>query len=279
MDIHQTSFDAARFYEKALKDAPAGGCCAPGANAFAAAAGYDDAELANLPDDATVNAFGCGNPVAFADVGAGQTVLDLGCGAGIDLLLAAKKVGPGGHVIGVDLSEMMLDRARANIERAGVHNVELRQGAMEELPVVSGSIDWVISNCVVNLSPDKAQVFAEIHRVLRPGGHLLVSDMIAEGLPDWITADPDLRAACICGAVSELEYLVAVRAAGLVDVEVIDRLTYDDGQIVALVDELLPASLTSLALASSRSREVLLSDVIAATHGRVQSLRIKARRS
>jgi SAM-dependent methyltransferase len=181
-------------------------------------------------------------------------------------------------VIGIDLSKVMLDRASANAERAGLRSIELRQGAIEELPVESESVDWVISNCVINLSSDKARVFAEIHRVLRPGGRLVVSDMIAEGLPDWIAADPDLRSACISGAISEHEYLVAVRAAGLVDVDVIDRFSYDDSQIRALIDELLPASLASVAGASGPSRETMLNDVIAATHGRVQSLRIKARR-
>ena len=267
--------DAVRFYEGALKDSPA--CCAA-RNAFAASSGYDAEALVALPADAAANSFGCGDPLAFANVQPGQTVLDLGSGAGIDLLLAAGRVGPKGKVIGVDLSEIMIERARTNATKAGFNNIELRRGAVEDLPVESASVDWVISNCVINLSPDKARVFSEIHRALRPGGRLLVSDMIAEGLPDWIVADPDLRAACICGAVSEREYLDALRAAGFVEADVIDRFTYDEAQISALIDELLPASLASLANSSDGSREAMLNDVIAATHGRVQSLRIKARR-
>ncbi|HEV2098587.1 MAG TPA: methyltransferase domain-containing protein, partial [Stellaceae bacterium] len=186
MKDSQVRVQSATFYEKALR--PTNSCCgAP--NAFTQAAGYDAAELEALPADATGNSFGCGNPLAFAGVLPGQTVLDLGCGAGIDLLIAAQRVGPTGQVIGVDVSEVMLERAKANAARAGATNIELRLGAIENLPVEAKTIDWVVSNCVINLSPDKAQVFREIHRVLKPAGHMLVTDMIAEDLPDWIVRD------------------------------------------------------------------------------------------
>ncbi len=132
-------------------------------------AGYTADELAELPDDAVVNSFGCGNPVALAGLRKGDVVLDLGSGAGIDLLLAARLVGPEGRVIGVDMTDEMIARAEANIAAAGLANVEVRKGIIEELPVEDASVDWVISNCVINLSPEKERVFAEIARVLRPG--------------------------------------------------------------------------------------------------------------
>jgi len=137
-------------------------------------AGYDTKELAQMPEEAVVSSFGCGNPVAFSQIGAGQTVVDLGSGAGLDLFLAAQKVGPTGHVIGIDMTPEMIERARANIAAAGIRNVEVRQGIIEDMPVESGTVDWVISNCVINLSPQKGKVFSEIHRVLRPGGRLVI---------------------------------------------------------------------------------------------------------
>lgn len=273
MKDSQVRVQSATFYEKALR--PTNSCCgAP--NAFTQAAGYDAAELEALPADATGNSFGCGNPLAFAGVLPGQTVLDLGCGAGIDLLIAAQRVGPTGQVIGVDVSEVMLERAKANAARAGATNIELRLGAIENLPVEAKTIDWVVSNCVINLSPDKAQVFREIHRVLKPAGHMLVTDMIAEDLPDWIVRDAGLHSACLTGAMSERDYLAAVRASGLADATVIDRLTYDDGQLRALIDELLPASLESLAASRGAPKATLLDETIGAISGRIHSLKISA---
>lgn len=265
---------AAAFYEKALHSVDA--CCDAGANGIAAAAGYTDAERTALPADAVGNSFGCGNPLAFAGVGRGQTVVDLGCGAGIDLLIAAQRVGATGKVIGVDVSGVMLERARVNVARAGAANVELRQGAIEALPVDSGAVDWVISNCVINLSPDKAQVFREIIRVLKPGGRMLVSDIVAEGLPDWIVGDAGLHGACIAGALTELDYLGAVRAAGLAEVTVVDRVTYDDGQLRALIDELLPTSIACLGTSRGMTSAAMLEETIAAISGRIHSLRISA---
>ncbi len=264
---------AAAFYEKALR--PAGSCCGT-PNAFTQAAGYSAAELEALPADAAGNSFGCGNPLAFASVLPGQTVLDLGCGAGIDLLIAAQRVGPTGKIIGVDVSGVMLERARANAARTGATNIELRQGTIEDLPVERGAIDWVVSNCVINLSPDKAQVFREIHRVLKPGGHMLVSDMIAEALPPWIANSAVLHDACLTGALSENDYLNAVRAAGLVDVTVADRLTYDDGQLRALIAELLPTALEALAASHGVPKATLLDETIGAISGRIHSLKISA---
>ena len=199
-------------------------------------AGYQAIELAALPSDAVANSFGCGNPVAFTGVREGEVVLDLGSGAGIDLLLAARRVGPAGRVIGVDMTDAMIERARQNVAAAGLGNVEVRKGLIEELPVESGSVDWVISNCVINLSPEKERVFAEIFRVLKPGGRMLVSDIVVDALPDWARRSAAVYAACVGGAISEGDYVAGIRSAGLVDVEVQDRLVYEGAQLAALVE-------------------------------------------
>jgi arsenite methyltransferase len=226
-------------YVKALQK-PASGCgcgCSPDPRGVAArVAGYTGAEVGDLPRDAVASSFGCGNPLAYAGVEPGQTVLDLGSGAGIDLLLAARRVGADGRVIGVDMTPEMVERARANAAAAGAENVEVRQGIIEELPVESGSVDWVISNCVINLSPEKERVFAEIARVLRPEGRFSISDIVAEELPAWAREVPSVYASCVGGAISEKAYLDGLRAAGLRDVEVEERLVYSAAQIVAVLE-------------------------------------------
>jgi SAM-dependent methyltransferase len=199
-------------------------------------AGYRIDELAQLPPDLAQSSFGCGNPLAFSEVQPDQVVLDLGSGAGLDLMLAAQRVGPGGRVIGVDMTDEMITKAAETIRLAGVTNVELRQGIIEALPVEDSSVDWVISNCVINLSPDKPKVFAEIARVLRPGGRMLVSDIVVEELPGWMRQSAQLYSSCIAGAINEPEYLDGLRAAGLEDVEVRERLVYDASQLRAFVD-------------------------------------------
>lgn len=198
-------------------------------------AGYSPEEMAALPSDALANSFGCGNPLAFSDVEPGEVVLDLGSGAGIDLLLAAAKVGPTGRVIGVDMTDVMIERARANAAAAGFDTIEVRMGIIEELPVETASVDLVISNCVINLSPDKERVFPEITRVLKPGGRLRVSDIVARELPQWARESAQLYSSCIAGAISEEEYLAGLRAAGLEDVQVVERLVYDTMQLEALI--------------------------------------------
>lgn len=229
-----------RQYEKAVTQ-PGGGCCGTSTccggsskGVLAKTAGYQEEDLAGLPADAVANSFGCGNPLAFSEVRPGEVVLDLGCGAGIDLLIAAQKVGPSGRVIGVDMTDAMIERARANIAAAGLSNIEVRKGLIEQLPVEDGSVDWVISNCVINLSPEKERVFAEIARVLRPGGRLRVSDVVAAHLPDEIRRNADLHASCIAGAISEDAYVAGLRAAGLTDVEVRQRVIYESSQLAAL---------------------------------------------
>jgi len=168
----------------------------------------------------------CGAPLAYGHVRAGDRVVDLGCGAGVDVFLAAQLAGPTGHVIGVDMTEEMLVLARSNAEqfaeRTGLSNVGFLLGHIEDLPLEDASVDVVISNCVINLSPDKPRVFREVHRVLAPGGRMVVSDLVlTRPLPDHVREDPELYAACIGGAILRDEYLQAIRDAGFTRVEVL----------------------------------------------------------
>jgi SAM-dependent methyltransferase len=220
-----------------------GGCCGDATETLGAAASIASAttsELAEYGEERgaapAVASFGCGNPLAFAAVKPGETVVDLGSGPGLDLILAAKRVGPSGLVIGVDMTDAMIEEARRNAARAGFSNIEVRKGIIENLPVAAGTVDWVISNCVINLSPEKPRVFAEIARVLRPGGRFRISDIVVESLPDWIRSNAAAYAACVAGAISEREYIAGLESAGLVDVEVEHRLVYSVAQIRGLVD-------------------------------------------
>src|SRR5579862_767261 len=166
--------EVSKAYERAVSGES--GCCGPSAAPVPEQlTRYDPADLKTLPPEVVASSFGCGNPVAFAGLNEGDVVLDLGSGAGIDLMMARRRVGPSGRVIGVDMTDAMIERARASITREGYENVEVRRGIIEDLPVDPASVDWVISNCVINLSPEKPRVFAEIARVLRPGGRMLVS--------------------------------------------------------------------------------------------------------
>jgi ubiquinone/menaquinone biosynthesis C-methylase UbiE len=220
-------------YTKAVQR-PGAGCCSGSCEpkgVAAKVAGYSSAELGGLPTEAVENSFGCGNPLAFSEVKTGQTVLDLGSGAGLDLLIAAQKVGPTGHVIGVDMTDAMISKGRENVAKAGVTQVEIRKGIIEELPVETGSVDWVISNCVINLSPEKPKVFAEIARVLKREGKMSVSDIVAEDLPEELIHNRKVHSACLAGAIPEKDYVEGLRKAGLVDVEIRDRLIYDAKQM------------------------------------------------
>lgn len=228
-----------RVYARAVEATPDGGECAhEQKGVLAKFAGYERSEVEALPRGAVVNSFGCGNPVALSRLREGETVLDLGCGAGMDLLLAAKRVGPSGRVIGVDMTDEMIAKAREVIAEAGAENVEIRKGLIEDLPVSSSSVDWVISNCVVNLSPEKDRVFAEIARVLRPGGRMSISDIIVEGLPDELRSHTGLYCSCVAGAISEQEYLDCLHRAGLADAQVRERVEYgaDSLEAVAKAD-------------------------------------------
>ncbi len=185
--------------------------------------GYSEEELASAPTGANLG-LGCGNPIALASIREGEVVLDLGSGAGFDCFLASKKVGPKGKVIGVDMTEEMVARARANASKGGYKNVEFRLGEIEKLPVEDGSVDLVISNCVINLVPDKMAAFKEAHRVLKPGGRLMVSDIVLLGeLPDFIRESVEAYVGCVAGAALRDEYLDSIGSAGFEDVRVIDE--------------------------------------------------------
>ena len=188
--------------------------------------GYDESELAVLPDGANLG-LGCGAPVSALELQPGETLLDLGSGAGIDAFVAAGQVGPEGKVIGVDMTPAMIEKARENATKAGVANVDFREGRLEALPVDDATVDAVTSNCVINLVPDKAAVFAEVVRVLKPGGRVVVSDIMLEGdLPDAIRASAMAWVGCVAGAVRRSEYFDIVERAGLRDVSVIRNLDY-----------------------------------------------------
>jgi SAM-dependent methyltransferase len=190
------------------------------ANAVAHALGYSTEETASVPDGANLG-LGCGNPLAIASLQPGQTVLDLGSGAGFDAFLAARAVGPTGSVIGVDMTPEMIGKARRNKTAGGCANVEFRLGQIEHLPVADASVDVIISNCVINLSPDKAQVFREAFRVLKPGGRLAVSDVVATApLPESIRKDRELHAGCVAGALVVDEAKELLRQAGFSHVRV-----------------------------------------------------------
>lgn len=197
------------------------GCCGPGAAASSSSRlGYGEAELEAVPEGADLG-LGCGNPVALASLAPGEVVVDLGAGAGLDALIAAQRVGPEGRVIGVDMTPEMLTRARKNAVEAGVHGyVEFREGLIEALPVASETVDVVISNCVVNLSPDKPAAFREAFRVLKPGGRLAISDIVLSApLPEEVLGLAETYIACVAGAALEEDYFAGLRAAGFVDIE------------------------------------------------------------
>jgi arsenite methyltransferase len=207
-------------------------CCSPSdrerrsSEPDSTALGYDAGELATLPEGADLG-LGCGAPITSLALQPGETVLDLGSGAGIDALLAARAVGSTGRVIGVDMTSDMLARARRNAAEANAWNVEFREGRLEALPVVDASVDAVTSNCVINLVPDKSAVFREIARVLRPGGRLVVSDIVLERpLPAAIAADLLAWVGCVAGAVERGTYFSQLEAAGLRDVEVLRDIDY-----------------------------------------------------
>ena len=215
-----------------LTAATKGGCCGPGWNAtdLASKLGYSTAEVEALPEGTNMG-LSCGNPTAIANLKPGQVVLDLGSGGGFDVFLAGPKVGASGRVIGVDMTPAMLTKARKNTDHyrrsTGLDNVEFRLGEIEHLPVANDSVDVVISNCVINLSPDKAQVWREIARVLRPGGSVAVSDMaLLRPLPANVRSKVEALVGCVAGAVLLEEYRAAITAAGLRDVQLTPKPEY-----------------------------------------------------
>lgn len=215
---------------------PASGCCGPslGSNAdiVAAAVGYGEADLEGLPEGANMG-LSCGNPVALATLRPGEVVADLGSGGGFDVFIAGKKVGPAGKAIGVDMTPAMLSKARRNVaryrERTGFDNVEFRLGEIEHLPIADNSVDVVISNCVLNLSPDKAQVWREITRILKPGGRVAVSDLaLLKPLPEALKTQVEALIGCVAGAVHVEETRAMAEAAGLIGVVLEEKAGYVD---------------------------------------------------
>jgi len=188
--------------------------------------GYSREELAAIPQGADLG-LGCGNPTALASLKKGEVVLDLGSGAGIDCFLAAKKVGKSGKIIGVDMTPEMLEKARRNADRGGFSNVEFRLGEIENLPVADNSVDVIISNCVINLSPDKKRVFKEAFRALSPGGRIMISDLVTlKELPKAVKESISAYIACIAGALMKEDYLKAIKAAGFKNVKVVEQTAY-----------------------------------------------------
>jgi SAM-dependent methyltransferase len=213
--------ERARAVEAASCCGPSGGCGTGAVDVSFGGGLYDPAEASGAPAGAVAASLGCGVPTAVADLRPGETVLDLGSGAGADVLISARRVGPGGRVFGLDMTPQMLDLARRNAAEAGVGNVEFLEGYLEAIPLPDACVDVVISNCVINLAADKAVVLREAARVLRPGGRFAVSDVIADPDMDAATrADVDQWTGCVAGALTRAEFVRALCAAGLAEVEI-----------------------------------------------------------
>ena len=221
-----------RYAQIAVKEssccAPSNSCCGTTDQAtdISKKIGYRDEELDSVPEGANLG-LGCGNPTALASLKEGETVLDLGSGGGFDCFLAANMVGQKGKVIGVDMTSEMIDKARENARKSGYENVEFRLGEIENLPVADNSVDAIISNCVINLSPDKGRVFKEAYRALKPGGRVMVSDIVLlKELPDFIKNSIEAYIGCLSGALMRDEYLGAIKAAGFQEVRIIDETSF-----------------------------------------------------
>jgi SAM-dependent methyltransferase len=231
--IHQAVRE--HYAERIKSDASCCGadnCCSPDSNLYPADL------LATLPEGETSVSYGCGDPITLASLQPGQTVLDLGSGAGLDCFFAAKKVGESGRVIGVDMTPEMIERATSSAKRLEIQNVEFRQGYLEELPVETNTVDVIISNCVINLSPDKSKVFTEAFRVLKPGGKLAVSDIVTDGpLPEPIKKSLSAWAGCVAGAVQAEEYVGMMKSVGFTDVSIVP-VFFDKETVDAAIDDM-----------------------------------------
>ena len=225
-DIQQAVRDKYGAFAASVTDTKTkgGGCCGPtacGCGDPITSNLYSDAETAGLPADAVAASLGCGNPTALLALEPGQTVLDLGSGGGIDVLLSAKRVGPTGKAYGLDMTDEMLALARENQRKAGATNVEFLKGTIEHIPLPANSVDVIISNCVINLSSDKDAVLREAFRVLKPGGRFAVSDVIVRGdVPADLRRNMELWVGCIAGALEERDYVAKLTAAGFAEVDV-----------------------------------------------------------
>jgi ubiquinone/menaquinone biosynthesis C-methylase UbiE len=223
------------------------------ADALARRVGYDEEQLSAVPEGANLGV-GCGNPTAIDALRPGETVVDLGSGAGMDAFLAARQVGPTGRVIGVDMTPSMLEKARGNARKVGADNVEFREGHIEALPLEDESVDVILSNCVINLSPEKERVYGEAFRVLRPGGRLMVSDIVLERpLPEAVVESIDAYLGCVGGATLRKEYLETIRRAGFADVRIDREASFVDA--VALEDPATEAAARRLGIAPAQARE------------------------
>lgn len=254
-------------------------CCGGGSSCppvSISSLGYAATEVADLPAGAVGSSFGCGNPLALAGIGPGDVVADIGSGAGLDCLLAARRVGLSGSVIGIDMTPEMIERARDNARAAGITNVEFRLGDAESMPLEDVAVDWVISNCVINLAPDKGRVFREVARVLKPGGRVSISDIVfADDFPDIpavLRADTTLVAACVGGAVRESEYLAAMTSAGLEGAKVVDRATYQREAIEAYLGEV------AAKVGGGERLAGFMEALAAGAAGKVMSVRVSARK-
>lgn len=238
--IHET---VQKHYAERIKNSAS--CCGSSSDCCSTDSSlYPSDLLATLPEGESTVSYGCGDPITLASLQPGQTVLDLGSGAGLDCFFAAKKVGEAGHVLGVDMTPEMIERARSSAKRLNIQNVEFRQGYLEDLPVESNTVDVIISNCVINLAPDKSKVFAEAFRVLKPGGRLAVSDIVTDGpLPDAIKKSLSAWAGCVAGAVESKDYIGMMKAAGFTDIsitpvyfekETVDSAIADMGEVIEL---------------------------------------------
>lgn len=200
--------------------------CGPPPQYVAWKVGYSPSEIESVPEDSLLG-LGCGNPVALASLKEGETVLDLGSGGGIDVFLAAKRVGEHGKVLGVDMTQEMVNRAKATTIEHGYTNVEFRLGEIENLPIEAETVDVIISNCVINLAPDKLKVFKEAYRVLKPDGRLMVSDLVTEGdLPEDVKSSFDAWAGCIAGALEKSDYLNKIAEAGFKKIRIVSKKPY-----------------------------------------------------
>lgn len=226
--IHESVRERYANYARSVPETTAS-CCGTEDSCACQSNLYDDVLLEGLHQDVVNLSLGCGDPVTIAGLKPGENVLDLGSGGGIDCFMAAKQVGETGYVIGVDMTPEMLEKANANKAKMGISNVEFRKGQIEALPVDDSTIDVIMSNCVINLSPQKSAVFSEAIRVLKPDGRISISDIVTEGeFSETLRADMDKWAECVTGAIDVTAYTALMREAGFVDIEVIDKTDADD---------------------------------------------------
>ena len=264
-EVHQLVRDRYGEIARSGSPVPEAGCCGPRPAEISARLGYSSDDLTVVPEGANLG-LGCGAPLAAAALRAGETVLDLGSGAGFDAFLAAREVGESGHVIGVDMTPEMLERARANAAQGGYHSVEFREGRIEALPVDDASVDVVISNCVINLVPDKAAVYREVARVLRPGGRVIVSDIVLDAsLPPFVAESVAALTGCVAGAALRADYLATIAAAGLTEIEVVNDRNFGE-----LADSMVPDDM--------RRQAAELGVDVAAVGRTIRSLTIRARK-